>query len=210
MKQTLNAALIRSALMLMLTLALLLGAMGSAPAHATITAFFSAGTTCSGGSSASYATGGTTKVSLCVTTTTEFLCGHTLKLLAANVGESGRFQITNRVLGSNYSDPNRVTTTYPVSADRPAAQLDFGGTTASSAPFAPTANQLLATFDLTPTSASVNSTYILSSATGTSAGFDSIVSLDTDGTCGNAQDIDIPASLTLNFGSLPEIGRAHV
>jgi len=176
------------------------------PAAATITPFFSMGTTCAGGTAANYQTNGPAiKVSLCVTTTdnvTERLCGHTIKLQTANAGENSRFGIANRVLGPNYPDPNNVVITYPVVISNPAATRDFGGTTASGLPYPAEASQLLATFDVKPQALATNAAYVISTSG------DSILAVDTDGTCGNASDYFIPASFNLNLVASPAFASA--
>ena len=171
-----------------------------APAHAAVTAFFAAGTTCGGAASASYTTGATTQVTLCVTSTTESTCGYSIQVQAASVAESGLFRITNRTLGSGYPDPNYFgAVPYPININNPAVTADFGATV-NGAPVPPTANQLLATFDITPASAAVSSTYVISMGPTFSA-----MSVDDPAQpgCGNAIDVLIPATFTLNYVSTP-------
>jgi hypothetical protein len=164
--------------------------------QAAVNVFLSAGNTCTGGNTANFSTSGPTfQVSVCVTNTGEAfgLCGHTLKLRAANAGEAGRFQINPRTLGANYADPNNTVIAYPIAINNPANIADLGGTTASTAPFAPAANQLLATFDLVPQASATNASYTISTSQ------DSILAVDTDGTCANAADLSAPASMTLSL-----------
>jgi len=164
--------------------------------HAAVNVFLSAGNTCAGGTTTNFSTGGSAfQVSVCVTNTGEVfgLCGHTLKLRAANGGEAGRFLINPRTLGVNYADPNNTAIAYPVAVNNPAQAVDLGGTSTTTTPFAPDANQLLATFDLIPQANATNPSYVVS----TSA--DSILAVDTDGSCGNPTDLAIPASMTLSL-----------
>ena len=127
------------------------GLLGIGNASAAITPFLSAGTTCGGANSASFSTGGAAvKVTLCVTTTTESLCGASYGFQSA-VGESDRFRISARSLaGSNFTDPNVTDAGLglptPISINNPATASDFGATAAAAV--SPGANQLLATFDI--------------------------------------------------------------
>ena len=171
------------------------------PAQAAVTSvFFSAGAGCSGASSASFSPGGApVQVSLCMTTTAPTAtCGHTIVLQSA-VNESGRFFATAPVtLGSNYSDPNNEVSLLPLAINNPPTIADFGGT--SSAPVAPAANQLLATFNLSPQSSATATSYSIS------LNSVSTVAVDVDGTCGatNAPtDTPIAATFSLNSSPLP-------
>src|SRR5258706_907513 len=118
---------------------------------ATVTSFVAAGADCSGASAASFVVGQSQKVSLCVSTTTESVCGATLQMQSATGAESDRFRITDRVVGANYPNPNS-TISYPVSISNPAQSTDLGATLDSSAPPAPASGQLLATLTLVPQS----------------------------------------------------------
>ena len=204
MNAVLKSALVRFARGLpMVVVAALMSA--TVPAHAAVTAFFSAGATCGGPASASYRAGATTQVSLCVTTTTESTCGYSIQVQAASVAETGLFRITNRTLGSGYPDPNYFgPVPYPININNPAVTADFGETV-NGAPVPPTANQLLATFDITPASAAVSSTYVISTGSTFSA-----MSVDSPAQpgCGNAIDVLIPATFTLNYVSTPAFTSA--
>ncbi len=186
----LGALLISVATVSVLTL------FASVKAHAAVNIFLSAGNTCAGANVANFSTSGPAfQISVCATNIGEAfgLCGHTLKLQAANTAEAGRFQINPRILGANYADPNNTAITYPVAINNPATNADLGGTSTTAAPFPPAANQILATFDLIPQANATNANYMIS----TSA--DSILAVDTDGTCGNATDLPIPANMTLSL-----------
>ena len=170
------------------------------PAHAATSVFFSAGTGCTGTSSASFSPGGApVQVSLCMTTTAPTAtCGHTIVLQSA-VNESGRFFAAAPVtLGSNYSDPNNEVSLLPLAINNPPTVADFGGT--SSAPVAAAANQLLATFNLTPQSSATASSYSISLNSVSS------VAVDADGTCGATTaptDTPIAATFALNSSPVP-------
>ena len=146
------------------------------------------------------------QVSLCMTTTTTATCGHTIVLQAA-AGESGRFfVVTPFSLGSSYSDPNSEVQQLPLSINNPfvgtpptptpptaapyTIAADLGGT--SSAPVAPSANQLLATFNLAPQVSATNASYVIS------LNSVSIVAVDADGTCG-ATTVPTEAPITASF-----------
>lgn len=180
----------------------------ASPSQAAVSVFLSAGTTCVGGNTTTFVTsGGTVQVSLCVTNTGETFgfCGHTAKLRSANAGENGRFNITARALGANYPDANNTTIPFPLAVNNTPAASDLGGTSTTGAPVAPAANQLLATFDLSPQASATNASYVLSTSS------DSILSVDTDNTCLNPTDLAMPASMTFNLVSVadaPTIGTA--
>ena len=170
------------------------------PSSAAVNVFFSAGSGCGGSSSASYTPGGApVQVSLCMTTTAPTAtCGHTVVLQSAT-GESGKFTVVDPfTLGGNYSDPNSVPTPTPLTINNPPTVADFGGT--SSASVAAAANQVLATFSLSPAVSATNNSYVISLAPV------SIVAVDADGTCGQTTvptEQAITASFTLNKNPLP-------
>ena len=138
-----------------------LSAFGLAlPAQAVVTTFISAGSTCTGGSTGSFAIGSTTQISVCVTTTTEGLCSSTLQLRAA-VGQNNNFSITNRVLGTATPDAATAAPTYPIFIINPADPTDFGGSVTASAAPAPAANQLLATFTIQPQASATLASYVI-------------------------------------------------
>ena len=97
-------------------------------AEAKITAFLAAGKTCDGAASAEIKAGSpAVKVSLCVIATTEYLCGHTTKLQAADASASGRFHVTAVTYAPAFSDPNG-NLTFPIPITNPARPADFGAT----------------------------------------------------------------------------------
>lgn len=180
-------------------LALILAAW-SLPSGAAVSVFFSAGSSCGGSSSASFTPGGApVQVSLCMTTTAPTAtCGHTVVLQSA-MGESGKFTVIDPfTLGANYSDPNSVPTPTPLAINNPPTVADFGGT--SSGSVAAAANQILATFSLSPAASATNNSYVISLAPV------SVVAVDADGTCGQTTvptEQAISASFTLNKNPLP-------
>src|SRR5437762_3522084 len=93
-------------------------------AGATVTTFFSAGSDCSGTSTTSFVPGGPgVQVSLCVSTTTESVCGATLQLQSATAAEAGRFTIANRTLGTVDPTSNAASITYPISITNPSQSI---------------------------------------------------------------------------------------
>jgi hypothetical protein len=132
------------------------------------------------------------------TTAPTATCGHTVVLQSA-VGEGGRFTVVDPfTLGANYSDPNSVPTPTPLAINNPPTVADFGGTSAASV--AAAANQVLATFNLSPSASATNSSYVISLAPV------SIVAVDADGTCGQTTvptEQAITATFTLNKNPLP-------
>ena len=180
----------------------IVAALGFAtPSEAAVTAFFSSGATCTGATSGAYTVGGGTfQVSLCANSAPEKLCGDTTFLQSA-LGESGRFNITARVLGPTF--PNSfVTTTFPYPINNPNSAPDFGGF--NPVPQAAGNNQLLATFTLIPTGSATANAYVIST-------FNTSVEVDADGTCGGALPTvttPVSASFTINLNSAPTITSA--
>ena len=168
-----------------------LSALGATDkAAAKVTAFLSAGPACDGAPSASFkADGAPVKVSLCVASTTEILCGHTTKLQAADARTSGRFNITAVVLGPNFSDPNNELT-FPIAITNPSAVTDLGSTV-SRAVVPTAARQLLATFDVSPQPNANDAVYVISLAPTSSVG------VGADGACTLPSDSPIAASFKL-------------
>ena len=163
------------------------------PAQAAITTFFSTTANCLGTATAPFATSGAAvQVSLCATTTAPTAtCGHTIVLQSA-AAESGRFNVTARALGPNYPDANSEVILTPLAINNPAATADFGGTVAVTTPIAATANQLLATFDITPQATATANSYVISLAPASAA------AVDADGLCG-ATTVPTDAPLTASF-----------
>lgn len=160
------------------------------PAQATITAYFSSGTTCKGSASRNFAAHESVQVSVCVTTTVESLCGNTLRLEVDSSGENGHFRVTGRTLGKNYPDPNNETLPAAISIDSPKlSRLDFGGTRDD--PLAPAADQLLATFTLSAQTEAKNPSYSIR------LGKNSVVSVAKGNTCDPTVAVPISASLAL-------------
>jgi Divergent InlB B-repeat domain len=190
------------ALLLLVMLSFALPALATViPAQPSISSFFVVGNTCTGPTSTTFTPGGAPiQVTWCVTTTsnaTDQLCGHSVRLRAANAGENGRFRITNRVLGPNFPDPNSLSFSYitpPIFITNPAQTRDYGGTFDIVFPVPAEANQILATFTLAPQTNATNSSYVISLDSFTGLG------VDTDGGCLNAVDLAVPQdSITFNL-----------
>lgn len=177
------------------------------PSHAVVVASLSAGTACGGGSSSSFSTSGpVVKVSLCITATTEAVCASTYRFLAANAGESGRFNITARALSANYGFSNVGVFTTPIPISNPATgDLGSGSTTGTPIAASPSA-QLVATFDLAPQATATNASYVFTLDPATAS-----VDIDQDGTCGGGLPLinqAISASFTLNLSAAPSFTSA--
>lgn len=154
-----------------------------------VTAFFSAGGTCDGASSAEFKDGGpAVKVSLCVTSS-DPLCGHTNKLQSANTRENGRFHITAATHGPNYPDLNSDLM-FPVAITNPPAVMDFGATV-TGAPVVTTGKQLLVTFDIFPQPNATARAYVINLAPVSS------VSVGAGGACSQPTDLPIAATFKL-------------
>ncbi len=180
----------RSRVVLLATFAGLSSLAAVAAAEAKVTAYFSAGMTCAGAPLVNFvANGSAVKISLCVTTTTEALCGHTIKLQPADARESGRFHVTAVTRGPNYPDPNSALT-FPTPITNPPAASDFGATVPRDA-VAAAAKQLLATFDVAPQANATNNVYTISLSPTSSVG------VSADSTCSLPTDSPIAASVKL-------------
>ena len=161
----------------------LVAALGFAsPANAAITSvYFSAGATCTPATNSALFTqgGGGVQVSLCMTTTASTnTCGFTAILQSAAV-PGGEFSLTALDVGPNYND----STWNPAAKPIPMAiinniltPVDLGGTSAGLVPAA--ANQLLATFSLTPLVGANAGPYVIGLHP------NSIIAEDRDGACG--------------------------
>jgi hypothetical protein len=178
----------------------------SFPVHAAVNVFFSAGNNCSGAPNALFTPGGpAVPVTLCMTTTAPTAtCGHTIVLQSAAM-ESGRFTVVAPfTLGANYNDPNTEVPPLPLAINNPPLVADLGGTSSSAVSAA--ANQVLATFNLSPAVSATNNSYVISLAPV------SAVAVDADGTCGQTtvpSEQAISASFTLNKNPAPVFTSAN-
>ena len=161
----------------------------AAPVDAAITTFLSAGVACNGKPTATFAPDGPAVfVSLCVTTTTESLCGSTVKLQPDNAADNGRFAVTAIKYGAGFPDPNS-NLKLPYAVNLPPPPIDLGSTT-TSASRPPAANQLLATYALMPQPGTTADKYAISLSA------DSSLGVGKDGSCANATDAAMGASFT--------------
>jgi len=162
-----------------------------ADANATITAFLSAGSTCTGAVSDHVSkVGQSITVSVCVSTTTESLCGSTLKFDVGNANDAKKFSVISRTLGRNFPDPNNTAIVFPVTVPSPALGNDFGGTRDGPAPPGP--NQLLATFQIRSESKLTAPSLLLK------LNQQSLVVVDKDGRCESPSSVPLQASYTIN------------
>lgn len=167
--------------------------LGISNSSAVVTATLVAGTTCTGASAAIYTPGvGTQDVTVCVTTTTEFVCGSTLQFAAANAGEANRFNLTARAvapafpdIAAGFTNPTPITA---VSSGDLGSNIVTGGNAVS-----PGANIALGTFTIAPQATATNNSYVISLGTG------AVVATATSATgCGLANVPPIAASFTFN------------
>ncbi len=173
------------------TLAIVLwGLSGFNTADASVTAFFSAGTTCEGQPVSVFRVGGSPfKVTLCLSTTEESVCGHSVQLEAESPATSGRIEVVAHAMGTNYPDPTLEKKAKPIAITSPASPHDFGGTRDNPAQAA--ANQVLVTFTLRATKAANKPIYELRLAK------NSLVSVAKDGSCLQNAEVPISAELKL-------------
>jgi hypothetical protein len=170
------------------------------------TAYFRAGNTCAGATTASFSTSGPTfQISLCVDTAVavQGVCGSTIQLQAANAGESGRFNITARALGASTPDPNTTSITFPVAINNPASATDFGGTSNTGNAGAAGNGQILATFDISPQATATNASYVLGLS-----GISEIQTTAPAGSCLAATSTLISPTITLNLSQAPAFTSA--
>ncbi|MBL8523630.1 MAG: hypothetical protein JNN20_08075 [Betaproteobacteria bacterium] len=170
-------------------LAMSLVAAVSIPAHAAVTMFFSAGDDCKGKPEARFKPGAPVRITLCMSTTTEQVCGHSLRLEAENAAASGKFDLTARKLGALYPDPTLDKLPSGLTVNNPATLHDLGGTRDNAAPAG--ANQVVATFTLTPKTDAKDASYLLR------LGPNSVASVGKNGTCEQSTETALSAGVTL-------------
>ncbi|MEO8101612.1 MAG: putative Ig domain-containing protein, partial [Betaproteobacteria bacterium] len=145
-------------------LAALTLAMGAAmtPAHATVTVFLSAGADCNGGNSANFSSAGPgIPVSLCVSSTSEHLCGTSYRFVAGNAAENGKLNIASRAMAPAYNFSNSVNISFPLPINRTASG-DLGAGTDTNRPVTPAVNQLIATLEFAPQATATGDAYQIS------------------------------------------------
>lgn len=193
-----------------LPLAALFVAAGLVNTQAAVTTFWSAGTGCSGPSSASIvAAGAPVQFSLCATTTGgDGVCGATIVPEAPDAASNGHFTITNRILNRTLLPdptagdlplPGATPITYPIALTRPATPIrsqaglhDWGGTVSAAAPPLSSANQVLATFSFAATPAANEPAYVVGLNEA------SVVTTSASNCLLAGADTPITATLTLN------------
>lgn len=167
-----------------------LTAVLAAPAEAAVTAFFSAGDDCKGKPEARFKPGGPpVRISLCMSTTTEQVCGHSLRLETENAASSGKFELTARKLGPLYPDPTLDKIPAGLIVAHPATLHDMGGTRDNAAPAG--ANQLVATFALTPKPYAKDASYVVR------LGPNSLAGVGKNGSCEQSVEAPLNASIIL-------------
>lgn len=166
-------------------------ALACVPANAAVTVYFSSGTTCERQPAAKFRAGGPPiKVTLCVSTTEEAICGHSIQLEAESVPTSGRFQVVTHKLGENYPDPTLEKLAKPIAITHPPSPHDFGGTRDN--PSVPSAHQVLVLFTLRPLAQAKAATYTLR------LGKNSLLSVGKNGSCLDNTELPISANFKLD------------
>lgn len=164
-------------------------ALVSFNADADVSTFLSNGDTCGHANTGELPVKGAVRVSVCVSTTTEWLCGSTTKFQAANAGESGKLKITAIQYAAKIADPNtNVKLPLPITHSPPTADL---GSTTNGKSEPPGANQLLAIYDIAAAGDADKDAYVVSLAS------DSSLGISKDNSCANATDAPMTASFTL-------------
>ena len=182
-------------------------ALMSTDAIATVNTFLSTGAVCDNANTAEVpANGGATRVALCVSTTTEWICGSTTKFQTANAAESGNLKVSAIKYPAKLSDPNtNVKLPLPITFSPPTADL---GSTTNGKSEPPGANQLLAIYDIIAaidTNAGRDE-YVISLAA------DSSLGISMDNSCANATDAPMSAKFTFTRKSAdakPETRRKY-
>ena len=182
-------------------------ALMSIDAHAAVNTFLSKGDVCGNANTAEVpANGSATRVALCISTTTEWICGSTTKFQAANTTESGYLKVSAIKYPAKISDPNtNVKLPLPITFSPPTADL---GSTTNGKSEPPGANQLLAIYDIIAaidTNAGRDE-YVISLAA------DSSLGISMDNSCANATDAPMSAKFTFTRQSAaakPETRRKY-
>ncbi len=177
----------------------------ASPSHAQVSAYFSAGATCTqNNNTVSFAPGGApVTASLCMISNSPAAagtCGYTAVLEAAAAGENGRFTVTSiSRVGSPFQDLNSDVAQLPLSiVTAPVTVADLGATVTAVgntiSPVAGAANILLATFTIAPSANATNNSYVISLNSASAA------AVDADGQCGvTTIPTDAPLTATLNM-----------
>ncbi len=178
--------------------ALVLGGTAN-DANAAITIYFTPGAACNGALARSAAPaariapgGANPQMSVCMTATTESICGVTLFLEADAAKESGLFHIVGRKTGTIYPDPNLDSARSSVSLKHPVSREDFGGIRPEPAkPYPPAADQLLTTLTLAPLAAAKAANYSIRVAKG------SMAAVSKGGGCETTEEVAISGAFML-------------
>ena len=174
------------------------------PAFAAVTTQLSVGTSCGNASAANFTPAGTpVKIAVCVSTTTEKLCGVSYRLRAATAAQSGKFSVTARLLGASFNEATPAT--LPVSIlNSPVG--DLGSAPNPQVPVPAGAGQLVAILDITPQANATDASYLIDLDTPFS-----VALVDQDNTCGTMADpseAPLSGSFTLTKAAAPRITSA--
>jgi hypothetical protein len=176
------------------------------PASASVVASLHEGTSCTGANTVQYAAGGPAKkVAVCVSTTSEKLCGVSYRLKVSSATFNNQFQITARQAGASYNDLT------PASLPQGIVNAPTGDIGAAPSPQTPVpagANQLIAVLDILPTASATSTPYTLSLDTPFS-----IALVDQDNACGattvEPTEETLSASIVFTQGTPPQITNAN-
>ncbi len=163
--------------------------LAASAARGEVKAFFAADAACKPVASLPFSIGKPVNLVVCMTSSKEAVCGHSLRLEAADAAGSGRFQIKSRELGRNYNDPTTGRLPPGLLVSLPASGPDLGATRDN--PLAAAANQLLATLVLVPVPDLKQDEYVMRLAPNSVAGISNAV------TCADATDAALTAEVTL-------------
>lgn len=158
-------------------------------AHADVVAELLPGADCSGNGPARFAPGDITRISLCLSTSLEAFCGSTVKLSPAHANESGHFELRAIAHNPKLDDPNSKVP-FPWAIVVPVPTLDLGSTGGNDG-LASGKRVRFATYDLAPTEKASLDRYRITLSGDTSIG------LRKGGTCGNAYEASVAASIEL-------------
>lgn len=129
------------------------------------------------------------KVSLCISTTLEAFCGSTVKLAPESQAASGHFELRSIAHHPKLDDPNaKVPLPWPIIAPVPTTDL---GSTGGNAGLAAGRRVRFATYEIAATPIATKERYSLALSA------DSSLGLRKDGTCGNAYEAPIAATIDL-------------
>jgi CHRD domain/Divergent InlB B-repeat domain/Putative Ig domain/Dockerin type I domain len=169
-------------------------------ASAAVTASLSTDGVCGGATTANFAPGGASiPLRLCLSTTTEKLCGVSYRFKAASASVDGHFHVATRLASVAFNELTPATLPAPILAT-PVG--DLGAAPNPQTPIPAGADQLVASLTLAPQSNALNASYVIALDTPFS-----VALVDQDDACGalGTEPIEAPisASISLAAGTPP-------